>query len=182
MLGWPRNKLTQSHKSLAEARIEWVEATSTGDTTSPTKVKPMWALTLMPRSSKRCLTTRMLQPKKLRTDLVHLYLISQSHQDRRMWSPEVPMNWTTVQLTMGSGPRRGFVKAKVSNSGKTVASTKATGRMIRLMDMEDSSMPMVTVTSGNGSMTKHMEDALTNTWTALIMLETGKKINSTDTA
>lgn len=54
-----------------------------------------------------------------------------------MWSLEDPMNWTTVQLTMDSGQRRDFVKARVSNSGRTVVSMRATGKTTRLMDRVD---------------------------------------------
>jgi hypothetical protein len=87
-----------------------------------------------------------------------------------------------VQLTMVSGLRRAFVKAKVSSFGKMVASMKAIGRTTRPMDKGDSFMQMATVTSESGLMTKLMEEVPMNIWTEPIMLETGKKISSMDTA
>jgi hypothetical protein len=84
--------------------------------------------------------------------------------------------------TTVSGPRRDCVRVKVSSCGKTAASTKAIGKMIKLMDREDLSTLMETVTSESGSMIKLMAEVLMNIWTAQTMSETGKKINSTDTA
>jgi len=74
------------------------------------------------------------------------------------------------------------VKEKVSSYGKTAASTKAIGRTIKLMDREDLSTLTETVTSVSGSMIRLMAEALMNIWTALTMSETGRRINSTDTA
>jgi len=74
------------------------------------------------------------------------------------------------------------VKEKVSSYGKTAASTKAIGRTIKLMDREDLSMLTGTVTSVSGSMIRLMAEALMNIWTAQTMSETGRRINSTDTA
>ena len=74
------------------------------------------------------------------------------------------------------------MKEKVSSYGKTAASTKAIGRTIKLMDREDLSTLTETVTSVSGSMIRLMAEALMNIWTALTMSETGRRINSTDTA
>ena len=74
------------------------------------------------------------------------------------------------------------MKEKVSSYGKTAASTKAIGRTIKLMDREDLSMLTGTVTSVSGSMIRLMAEALMNIWTAQTMSETGRRINSTDTA
>ena len=74
------------------------------------------------------------------------------------------------------------MKEKVSSYGKTAASTKAIGRTIKLMDREDLSMLTETVTSVSGSMIRLMAEALMNIWTAQTMSETGRRINSTDTA
>ena len=74
------------------------------------------------------------------------------------------------------------MKEKVSSYGKTAASTKAIGRTIKLMDREDLSTLTETVTSVSGSMIRLMAEALMNIWTAQTMSETGRRINSTDTA
>ena len=92
------------------------------------------------------------------------------------------MSLTTVLHITASGLRRDSVKAKVFSCGKTAVSTKAIGKTIKLMDKEDLSMLTETVTSVSGSTIRLMAEVPTNIWTALIMLETGKKINNTATA
>lgn len=69
--------------------------------------------------------------------------------------------------------------AEENNSGKMVASTKATGRIISLMVSEGSSMPMGTSTSENGPKTKPTAKAPTFPNAVPNMLETGSKTNRT---
>ena len=74
----------------------------------------------------------------------------------------------------------GLVKAL--KSGKTEASTWATGRMIKPTVREDSSTLTVMSTRENGKMIRLMEEEPTNMLTAQSMLVTGKKTDNTDMA
>jgi len=81
-----------------------------------------------------------------------------------------------AEYTTVSGPWKTKEKAKVPLYGKTVASTKATGRMIKLMALEDSSMLMVTAIKVNGFRTKPMARVSMSTLMGRDMLETGRMI------
>ena len=67
--------------------------------------------------------------------------------------------------------------AEVTKSGKTDPSTMATGRMVLLMDEEDSYMLMVTYMMATGRMIKHMERDNIRTPMVLNMMGSGLKIN-----
>lgn len=80
---------------------------------------------------------------------------------------------------MDNGQKKGLEMEKVYRSGKMVASTRATGRVTKPMAMVDLSMPMETVFTENGSMTKLMVGEHTSTWMVQNTSVTGRMINNT---
>ena len=69
-------------------------------------------------------------------------------------------------------------RAEELKSGKTVASTLATGKMIKPTVRGDSFIPMVTYTTGNGSTIRPKAEVLMSTWTVPSMSETGRRTDS----
>jgi hypothetical protein len=70
--------------------------------------------------------------------------------------------------TTANGQRRASEKARAFSSGKTVASTRATGKMIKPMDKEDLSMLTGIASSESGLTTRLMEGELMSIWTVQI--------------
>ena len=70
--------------------------------------------------------------------------------------------------------------ATASRCGLMVQSTKVTGRMTRLTDLESSFMPMETSTRVSGRMTKPTATVATLMPTEPPMLVNGKTINNTE--
>lgn len=91
------------------------------------------------------------------------------------------MNWTTELSIMDNGQKKAYVREKVYRYGKMAVNTKGIGKMIELMGMEDSFIPTATATTANGSTTKPMAVAPTNTWMEPNTSAIGKKINNTVT-
>ena len=88
------------------------------------------------------------------------------------------MSLTTAPSTMVNGPKTATERARALKSGRTVANTSATGRMIKPTEKEGSFTLMVMYMRVNGSTTKLKAEELMNIWMEQNTLETGKKIGN----
>ena len=88
------------------------------------------------------------------------------------------MNLIMGQFIMASGIKKDKGKEKAFRFGRMELNMKAIGNLIRLMVMVDSFIRMETVIMVNGSMIKHMEEALMIILMELLIQEIGKKINN----
>ena len=90
------------------------------------------------------------------------------------------MSSITEQYIKVNGPRRDSAMVVVFRSGKMVASTKATGRMIWQMAEEDSFIQTAMSMKENGLTIRHTGGGHMFTWTALNTQVSGERTNSMD--
>lgn len=139
---------------------------------------------LLPSQLQGYLTIQTLQPKLLRKNsvlstMIAMVLLTQITILSSNLSRDSPMNWIMEQFTRVSGPKRALDMARVSRSGRTAASMRATGRMTWPTAEAVLSIPMEMSTKENGLMIRLMDAVPMFTWTELNILASGEKTSST---